>query len=92
MQIVSVSLELDLLAMVLWSRFLGENFIKCILRYHAELPAYILELFCQQRENLKVLSKLSQTIILRVNLKLTNYPDAVSKVSHQLLLKNSVLR
>ena len=45
-QIVTVNLELDLLHMILWNRFLGENFIKCIFRYHAELPGYILELFC----------------------------------------------
>lgn len=42
---IPVDLELDLMDMILYDAFLGENFIKCLFRYYSFLPDYVKEIF-----------------------------------------------
>ena len=43
--VLSVDLDLDLIDMLLYDSFLGENFIKCLFRYYSLLPEYVKEIF-----------------------------------------------
>ena len=38
-------LELDLMHMIYTNQKLGENFIKCFMKYYAYLPKFVLEIF-----------------------------------------------
>ena len=42
-----VDLELDLMDMILYDPFLGENFIKCLFRYYSHLTDYVKEIFLE---------------------------------------------
>ena len=95
-QIVTVELEIDLLQMIMWNRFLGENFIKCIFRYHASLPAYILELFYNRHVatfkkgvDRFALDKLTDLLTIKVNLKLVNHPEARDSVTSDVWYKSN---
>jgi len=44
---IPVDLELDLMDMLLYDTFLGENFIKCLFRYYSFLPDYVKEIFIE---------------------------------------------
>lgn len=43
--VLSVDLDLDMIDMLLYDSFLGENFIKCLFRYYSLLPEYVKEIF-----------------------------------------------
>jgi hypothetical protein len=43
-------LEIDMMHMIYTDRSLGENFVKCFMRYYAMLPSYVLQNFIVQLE------------------------------------------
>ena len=94
-----MELDIDLLDMLMWNRFLGENFIKCVFRYHAELPAYILELFYYRHiatlkipVSSKALGQLTELVLVKVNLKLVNHPEVRDSVTTDVWYKSNQLR
>ena len=42
---VALDLDIDLMKMITFDSFLGENFIRCIFRYYPALPKYVKEIF-----------------------------------------------
>jgi hypothetical protein len=47
-ELITVDLDLDLIDMLLYDPFLGENFIKCLFRYYSLLPEYVKQIFIEQ--------------------------------------------
>jgi hypothetical protein len=43
----TVDLEIDLMEMILFDPFLGENFIKCLFRYYTYMSQYVKEVFVE---------------------------------------------
>lgn len=72
---VNVSLEIDLMDMIIYDPFLGENFIKCLFRYYCLLPQYTKEIFIEQLiayngRNNEMLDKIENQVHIKLNLKL----------------------
>ena len=55
----SVQLEIDLIDMIHFDTFLGENFIKCFFRYYSKLAQYLKEIFLDvyRKEQTRVISQ-----------------------------------
>ena len=45
--VIHVDLELDLIDMLMFDPFLGENLIKCLFRYYSLLPEYVKDIFIE---------------------------------------------
>lgn len=47
-EIVSVDLEMDVIDMLAFDPFLGENFIKCLFRYFSQMSEFVKEIYFER--------------------------------------------
>jgi hypothetical protein len=104
-EVVHVDLELDLIDMLIYDPFLGENLIKCLFRYYPLLPEYVksifIEMYTETHAMLRpdqteaqidgVSERLEKELQLKINLKLTHFPYSVRRIDPKALLNNNLL-
>ena len=103
--ILTVDLDLDLMDMLMFDPWLGENLIKCLFRYYSLLPEYVKNIFVEMYEENnqiiqnesempkldKIVNRMKNEIKLKVNLKLTHFPYSFKRIDHKVLLNNNLL-
>ena len=99
-----VDLEIDLMDMILFDPFLGENFIKYLFRYYSFMSQFVKEIFIDMYSDGSsdlmvftkspsdfVINKLEKNLWLKLNLRLSHFPTSIKRIDPQALLSNNLL-
>lgn len=103
---VNFILDLDLMHMIHYSQFVGENFARCIFRYTPHLSTYVRDTFLLKLEeeekkvrasvlrdfNWRLPQSAWEHFSVKTNLKLSNFPLSVDRVNPSVLLRERLLR
>ena len=55
--VLTVDLDLDLIDILMFDPFLGENLIKCLFRYYSLLPEYVKSIFVEMYEEMNQITQ-----------------------------------